>query len=335
MLAEALPNGQSHPSPTIPAVNIPAAQSSGFLAKLPDILDNLPIVTRVTSYWHTNPWGLVAEWSVIWLGTYIILHFLRGARGGRAVKLIATPLVFGALFFSLASGSEDGQFQEGISRLSLLYNNFLIVVGLVLLVAFQPELRRSIVRLGEMRLFHLGRGARNRLLDDVTAAAEYLGKNRIGAIIAIERDISMAPYLESGTPLDAVVSKELLSTVFWPGSMLHDLGLVIRGERVAAAGVQFPLADADLLPQELGSRHRAALGLSQEVDALIVVVSEETGSLSFAHKGQFKFNLSPAQLRGLLEQGLPAPLVLGFGKKNRQAPLAASGAPAPVLKDAR
>lgn len=303
---------------------------------LHEILSALSSIERVNSLWKKDKGTLLLEWAVIWLATYAVIRFLRGARGGRAVKVIATPLALGALFFVLAEGLDFNkvhleQYKELFSRLSLLYTNFLMVLGLVMLVAFQPELRRSVVHLGEMRFLHFGRGPRQHIVDSVCGATEYLAKNRIGAIIALERHVSLAPFLESGTALDAALSKELLATLFWPGSMLHDLGVVIRGDRVVAAGVQFPLADADLLPQELGSRHRAALGLSNEVDALIIVVSEETGIVSIAYKGHLKRNLDAAGLRAALLRGLPNPTLLGLGRKQEEEPiLPESGATPPA-----
>lgn len=294
-----------------------------FLQKIGSFFFDLPVVVRIQADFKEQPWANITSLAVIWLCSYAIIHFLSGARGSRAIKLIATPLVLGALFFMLMDGNETHN-KDLLAQLSLLYTHFLVLAGLVLLVAFQPELRRSIVHFGEMRFIHLGRGQRQRVIDEVSSAVEYLAKNRIGALVAIERQISMAPYLESGTTLDALVSKELLATVFWPGCMLHDLGLVIRGDRAASAGVQFPLADADLLPRELGSRHRAALGLSLEVDAMIIVVSEETGTVSFAYKGRLKRHVTAPALRELLDRGLPRTTWFGFRRKKAEEPLVAT-----------
>jgi diadenylate cyclase len=133
---------------------------------------------------------------------------------------------------------------------------------------------------------------------------QYLAKNKVGALIAIERQVGLGGIVEAGVRVDADVSEELLNTIFWPGSALHDMGVVLRGDRLVAAGVQFPLAEGDSVRQELGSRHRAAIGLSAEVDALILVVSEETGIISVAERGQLTRNLSIEDLRKVLTKGM-------------------------------
>ena len=132
----------------------------------------------------------------------------------------------------------------------------------------------------------------------------YLSKNKIGALVAIERQVGLKGIVEAGTKMDASVTKELLNTIFWPGSALHDLGVVIQGDRIVAAGVQFPLAEGERFSSSLGSRHRAAIGLSQEADSLVVVVSEETGTISLAERGQLVRNLSTDGLRSQLVRGL-------------------------------
>ena len=135
-------------------------------------------------------------------------------------------------------------------------------------------------------------------------AAEYLAKNKVGAIVVIERQVGLDGLVEGGTKLDATVTHELLKTIFWPGSALHDMAVVIRGNRIVAAGVQLPLAEAEQFSAELGSRHRAAYGLSQEADSLVVVVSEETGTISLAERGRLIRNLSIDGLRTQLVRGL-------------------------------
>jgi diadenylate cyclase len=142
------------------------------------------------------------------------------------------------------------------------------------------------------------------VVEEILGSIGYLSRNKVGALLAVERQVGLGGIVEAGVRLDADVSKELLNTIFWPGSALHDMGVVIRGDRLVAAGVQFPLADAVSLPQELGSRHRAAVGLSQEVDALIIVVSEETGTISVAERGALTRGLSLDDLRRVLSKGM-------------------------------
>ncbi|MAE60043.1 MAG: hypothetical protein CMJ49_01675, partial [Planctomycetaceae bacterium] len=135
-------------------------------------------------------------------------------------------------------------------------------------------------------------------------AVDNLSQNKIGALIAVEREVGLAGVVEAGTTLHANVSAELIQTIFWPGSVLHDLGMVIRRDKIIAAGVQFPLAEGEESTQTLGSRHRAAIGLTQEADCLVVVVSEETGAISLAERGQLIRNLSLDHLRTMLRRGL-------------------------------
>ena len=139
-------------------------------------------------------------------------------------------------------------------------------------------------------------------------AAAYLSKNKIGAILAFERATEFGALAENGVALDAEVTKQLLTTIFWPGSSLHDMGVIISQGRVSAAAVQFPLTDSDEISTSLGSRHRAAIGLSQESDAVVMVVSEETGTISIVNGGEMQSGLTLETLRQVLraELGRPA-----------------------------
>jgi len=260
------------------------------------------LLTRIRSY---PAHEILLELVILWIAVYLVFRFLRGTRGARVIKGVAL-LVMATLIIKVLAG--ETQFE----RLTFLYSNFLTFASLALVVVFQPEIRRALTRLGEARLFR-GEGLRKaRVIDELMEAITYLSKNKIGAIIAIERQTGIEGIIEVGTRLDALVSKELLQTIFWPGSALHDMGVVIQGDRVTAAGVQFPLADGSEFSAELGSRHRAAIGLSEECDALIMVVSEETGTISIAERGQLIRNLTLERLRSQLTRGLghvelPAP----------------------------
>jgi diadenylate cyclase len=226
---------------------------------------------------QTYPWWVVAlEITVLWTLIYIIMRFLRGTRGAGVIKGVALVLVIGTLLFQLVGN--DPIFE----RLNFLYRNFLGYASLALVIVFQPELRRALVRLGEARLFRGGGLRRAKVIEELAESVGYLSRHRVGAIIAVERQVRLDGIVESGTKLDANLTHELLNTLFWPGSALHDLGVIVHHDRILAAGVQFPLAEEAPLDPELGSRHRAALGLSQESDALVIVVSEETGLISVA-----------------------------------------------------
>lgn len=258
------------------------------------------VARRLQSYPRNEPVELLLELALLWIIVYAIFRFLHGTRAARALKGLALLLVLFTIIVKVLAG--DGTFD----RLKTLYSNFLTFGSLALVIVFQPELRRALVQLGEARLFRGGSLRKAQVIEELLGAVAYLSRNKIGALIAIERDVGLRGIIEAGTRLDAVVSKDLLNTIFWPGSALHDMGVVIQGDRITAAGVQFPLADSEQFAEntELGSRHRAAVGLSQEADALVIVVSEETGTISLAERGELTRPLTVDMLRSQLVRGL-------------------------------
>lgn len=244
---------------------------------------------------HAYAWWQVAiEMLLIGLVVYWVVRFLRGTRGARMLRGIAFILVVGYLIVRLLASAFN------LDRIAFLYERFLYVAGFAIAVAFQPELRRALMQLGETPIFR----PRSQQLDsEITALVEcatFCSRRKIGALIAIEREVGLGGIAESGTKLDAELSAALLNTIFFPNTELHDLGVVVSNGRITYAGVQFPLAESGELERELGSRHRAAVGLSQESDAVVLVVSEETGDMSIAERGQLIRKLTPEGLRGLL-----------------------------------
>ncbi len=256
------------------------------------------LMLRMQEYLRHEPVQVLVELAVIWVVVYVIFRFLRGTRGARVIKGVLLILIIGTLLIQIL------ETENRFERLNFLYKNFLAIVTLMLVIVFQPELRRALVRLGETRFFRQTHLRKARIVEELLGGAQYMSRNKIGALIAIERQVGLRGIVEAGTPLDAAVTNELLQTIFWPGSALHDMGVVIRGDRVVAAGVQFPLAEGENIPQELGSRHRAAIGLSQEADALVIVVSEETGAVSVAERGELNRGLTIEDLRPILSKGL-------------------------------
>lgn len=174
-----------------------------------------------------------------------------------------------------------------------------VFLALALVVIFQPELRRALTDLGSHPFFGAAFEKRE-TLEEIADAAYELASKGFGALIAIERDIALRPFAETGVPLDATFSKELVMTIFQPKTVLHDGGVVVNNDRVVAAGCIFPLTQREDLDRNLGLRHRAGLGVSEESDAVAVVVSEETGQVSVCHGGVLERNLKPDQLRALL-----------------------------------
>ena len=189
-------------------------------------------------------------------------------------------------------------------RSNVLYAYFILGGFLVSLLAFQTELRRLLLRLGEGGWLHWLMKGSVQPVDPIVTAVERLAKRKIGALIAVERTTEVGAVTDSGVRIDAKVSAELLETIFWPGTPLHDLGVIIRQGRIIAAGCQFPLAEFGEVERALGSRHRAAVGMSHEADAVVIVVSEETGSISVAVRGHLHKAVSSEGLRNALVQEL-------------------------------
>jgi diadenylate cyclase len=257
-------------------------------------MDLSPITSFFRSATSYAWWQTAIDLLVIGLVVYGIIRFLRGTRGAHMLRGIALVLITLSVLVNLVAGALH------LTHLIFLYNKFLTFAFYAIIVVFQPELRRVLLRLGETRLF---RGLSDELeqeIEELVEASNFLSRRKIGALIAIERETGLAGLTENATRLNAELTAPLLNTIFWPNSPLHDLGVVVSQGRIMFAGVQFPLAESGELEKELGSRHRAAVGLSQEYDAVVLVVSEETGDVSIAERGQLIRKLNPEGLRGLL-----------------------------------
>lgn len=265
--------------------------------------------------------AVLLELALISFVVYSVIRFLRGTGGERLFKGVVV-LLLGFWGISLLEERLE------LERIGFLFQYFLVGVLVVSVVAFQPELRRGLMQLGGTRLGRAAAPQMERVIEQVVNAAAAMSKAKIGAIVAFEREVGLGDLVARGTRLDAEVTEELLHTIFWPGSPLHDMGVVIRRCRVAAAAVQFPLAEHGEYDRLLGSRHRAAIGLSKETDAVVVVISEETGNIALAVGGKLTRFLTLEQLRRQLFE-LMMPLTAGKGPKtsSRQA------APAPSGKD--
>ena len=223
----------------------------------------------------------------------IIYRILRMMWGTRAIQMLLGFFSLAAIF--VVASVLDLRLIEYLLRTVFQYG---IIAALVV---FQPELRSALTQLGQNRLFRVfTRLERNEVAEEIAEAAEELSRNRTGAIIAIEREVGLGEYAETGTSLQARVSSPLLQNIFTPYSILHDGAAIIRGDEIIAAGAILPLTQAAVADRSLGTRHRAALGLSDETDALIVVVSEETGVISVAHRGRLRRGVNADELQGLL-----------------------------------
>jgi len=250
---------------------------------------------RVANY---NLIVVLVELVLIGVVVWWISRFLRGTRGARMIK--GTALMLAGVYLVIRLLPRNlGDAVLGWDRLEFLYGKFLLFAFVAVMVAFQPELRRALIQIGQTRLFRTPQ-AIEQMIDALMNSLSYLSRNKVGAVMAIERTVGLGGVMETGTRIDSEVSAPLLNTIFYPGSALHDMGVIISQQRIAAAGCQFPLAESEDVDPSLGSRHRAALGMAQESDAVLLVVSEETGRISMAYEGQLYIGLEMESLREML-----------------------------------
>ncbi len=230
--------------------------------------------------------------------TIIIYWLLWVAQGTRATQLIRGIVILLALVYFLGTSLD-------LTTLNWLLRQTwpALIVGIP--VIFQPELRRALEQLGHtgtwMPHFATSEDApQERMVDELIRAAAQLARHRYGALIVIERETGLQEHVERGVPIDAFLTRQLLINIFYPNSPLHDAAVVIRGDRIVAASVVLPLTDNISATGQLGTRHRAAIGITEESDALAVVVSEETGQIAVAHNGRLIRNLDQERLRRVL-----------------------------------
>lgn len=245
--------------------------------------------SRVARY---DWWVVAIELLLIGLVVYWAIDFLEGTRGERLFHGVILILITGFLVLKLVVG------RFAFERLQYLYNGFLIAVLIIAVAAFQPEIRRALIRIGRTRFLTSSSQLLSITAEEIITALNELAAAKIGAIIVIEKRVALGEFIETGVKIDARVTTELLKTIFMPGTPLHDMAVVVRGDRAVAARVQLPLAEAGSINGvELGSRHRAAIGITTGSDAICLVVSEETGTISLAQNGELTRNIEEAQLR--------------------------------------
>ena len=241
-------------------------------------------------------WRPVLEIAILSVAIYFSLNFVRGTRGA--------PVVYGfvLLLLSLTLLAQVLQLEV----LNWLLRSFVAFAAVAVLIIFQPELRRILAELGTHPLFNATREQRQNI-EVIIQTVERLADVRIGALIAIEQSIQLQEATESGLLVDCEATPEMLETIFFPNNAIHDGGVIIQGDRIAYAACIFPLSQRQDLAASLGTRHRAAIGLSEQTDAVVVVVSEETGSISHACKGQLVRGVTGEQLRAFLSSVLLQP----------------------------
>ncbi|NPB09798.1 MAG: TIGR00159 family protein [Thermodesulfobacteria bacterium] len=233
---------------------------------------------------------------------YLFYRILLLIRGTRAVQM-AAGLAFLVMIYFIA-----GQLQ--LLTLHWLLGTFLSSIFLVVIIVFQDDIRRALIQMGQTP-FIKARTIYSQAIEEIVKAVKALAEKKIGALIVIERTTGLGEFIESGTPLDAKVSRDLLYAIFHPESPLHDGAVIIRNGRIAVAGAILPLSTNPHISRRLGTRHRAALGISEVSDAVAIVVSAETGTISVALGGKINRDIDPDTLRQLLLN------LLGFEENQR------------------
>lgn len=238
-------------------------------------------------------WKPMVEILILAVGIYYVLSFVRGTRGA--------PIVTGFLAV-LLSLSFLTQFFD-LQVLRWILGTFSYFGAIAVVVLFQPEVRRMLAQVGNLQMFNTAHEQRENI-EVIIQTAERLADVRIGALIAIEQSIQLGDVAESGVTIDCVATPEMLETIFFPNNAIHDGGVIIKGDRILKAACIFPLTRRQDLDKKLGTRHRAAIGLSEETDAIVVVISEETGLISYAYRGQLVRPVTVEELRAFLSSVL-------------------------------
>ena len=278
-------------------------------------------------------WRPALEILILAVQIYYAFRFLRGTRGW--------PIVIGFVVILLAFALATTLLK--LKVLSWLLGTFSAFFAIAVLVIFQPELRRMLAELGNLPLFPSAHEQRESI-EVIIQTVERLADVKIGALIAIEQSIQLLEVVEPGVKVDCEATPEMLETIFFPNNAIHDGGVIIKGDRITHAACIFPLTQRQDLNKSLGTRHRAAIGLSEETDAVIVAVSEETGMISLAYKGQLVRGVTLEEVRAFLTSVLVQPaksrrgtewLRARFGERPKPGPeVITKNEPRPALKQA-
>jgi len=253
------------------------------------------VLLEVWSFFNSNfDWRTdLVDLIIVALGVYWLLLLIRGTR---AVQILIGLL----LLITVFAGSQVFQ----LATLSWILDHFLSSAVLIIIVLFQNDIRRALARVGRGFFPNVSERSESQILEEIVRAAQTLSQKRVGALMVLERETHVDDMIEHGVPLDAVVSKDLLVSVFLPYSPLHDGAVVIQNGRITHAGCILPLTLRQDLPEGVGTRHRAAVGITEETDAVVVVVSEETASISVVMGGEMSRDLDPPRLRVVLREAL-------------------------------
>ncbi|MCG7343251.1 diadenylate cyclase CdaA [Sporosarcina sp. ACRSL] len=244
----------------------------------------------------------IVDVLLVWFVFYKLITIIKGTKAVQLLKGIFV-ILFARIFTEYL----------GLDTLKWMLDQVLMFGFLAIIILFQPEIRRALEQLGRGRLFARSQmqeeEERDRMIEAFTKSVSYMAKRRIGALISIERETGLSEYIETGIPMNSNVTSELLINIFIPNTPLHDGAVILQKNRIAAAGCYLPLSENPFISKELGTRHRAALGISEVTDAITIVVSEETGAVSITANGDINRNLSMDDFEKQLRQ-------VWFGSEN-------------------
>ena len=271
-----------------------------------------------------TPWPHVSVVTVIdiLLVAIVIYEFLVIIKGTRAALMLIGVAALALAFYFARIGE--------LTTLNWLISTLLPYAVFALIVVFQSEIRQALARLGRKLTFRTSSFSEADAYDDIVLAANLFSQNQTGALIVIEREVGLRTYIESGVPLEARLSYDLLATIFRPSAPLHDGAVIVQKNRIAAAACFLPLSMNPVLSTQLGTRHRAGIGITEETDAIAVIVSEETGAISLAVAGKIERDLTVEQLRARLSSllqryvppsTLPTPITTGAENGLHDEPL--------------
>ncbi len=240
--------------------------------------------------------------ALVFIIVYVVLKLLRGTR--------AVPTVVGMVLLALLYWLAVAQ---DLATLEFVLRSAVVYIGVAIIVLFQSEIRQALIYFGNRLRFPVLRrqsgGLGETIYDEIVLAATTLSTEKIGALIVIQRNVGLRNFIDAGVQLDARISYDLLVTIFNPATPLHDGAVIIYNERIAAASVFLPLTKNPSISRELGTRHRAAIGITEGTDAVTVIVSEETGLISFVENGTLKRNLDTNSLRAVLLEAMDIPVI--------------------------
>lgn len=262
---------------------------------------------------YLKMWNTYVDIGLIAIIIYKVMNLIKETRAEQLIKGITMLIIATKLSEVL-----------GLHTVYWLLKNAMTVGAIAIMIIFQPELRRALEHLGRGKFFmkaELLEHEIDSMLDEICIAVTHLSKNKIGAIIVLEKETGLNEYIETGTKLDSTVNNELLVNIFIPNTPLHDGAVIIRRNRIAAAGCFLPLTQSQNLSKELGTRHRAAIGITEISDSLAIIVSEETGVISFAKMGRLSRYLDTKSLKEIIKNSFKTkesrqPIWVKWGAKN-------------------